>query len=424
MIAAVATQADKNKRLRLIAVWIFLAVAFAAYYPRFAQDLSTGVARGGLALLKHGAECLLAGEILQVCDLQFTYPPFFALVMTPFVPLGPVTGMVAWYLITIGATIAAYLLCEVLVRRLYPGAWSEPELATLRTVSIILSIKFILAVLENQAFDTLVLLFLLIGLWALATRRDVLCGGSIAFAAAIKGSPLIFLPYLLFKRRFVAAGVFTAVFVALSFLPDLLFTPKGAPHGYFVTWLHEIALGTMYDDPTLTRYRFWVGINSNNHALRELAYQLFPHGLADPWFKPTVMAMYLPLVAAVFVMVLKSIQKGGLIAIDGAAILIAMLLLSPMTSRSHFIMLLPAYTIACAAYIRDPGARAWGNILLATSFILVTATGNDLVGGKVTDWAYAHKSIALGSLALLAYLGVIVWRYRAEPRERLSASTN
>jgi hypothetical protein len=421
---AVGTKLNARELFRRYGFWVVLAIAFAAYYPRFAHDMSQGVALGGLPLLAHGAQCLWSNTVLQVCDLQFTYPPFFALVMSPFAVLGKTAGMVIWYLITIGVTIGGYMMCETLARQLYPGEWTEKELAWLRTGAIVLTIKFILAVLENQAFDTLVLMFLLVALWALANGRDIASGLSFAFAAAIKGSPLIFLPYLLFKRRFLATTVFAGLYVLLSFLPDLLFTPKGGQYGYFVTWIREIALGTLYDDPNLTKYRFWVGVNSNNHALREIGYRLFPLGLADPWFRPTILAMYVPLIAATFIIVVKSIYKGGLIAIDGAAIIIAMLLLSPMTSRSHFIMLLLPYTLACAAYIRDPELRPAGKVLLILSFILATGTGNDVVGKWVTDWAYILKSVALGSLALLAYLGIMVWRYSppaARPEATLAA---
>ncbi|MSO67280.1 MAG: DUF2029 domain-containing protein [Pseudolabrys sp.] len=404
---------DSNLReiLRRYGVWIGLTLAFALYYPRFAHDMSQGIARGGLSLLTHGAECLLAGEVLQACDLFFTYPPAFAFVMLPFVPMKPGIAMVVWYLVTIGATIVAYMLSETLARRIFPGDWTEKELAWLRLGSILLSIKFILAVLENQAFDTLVLLFILIGLWALVMKREVLSGGSIAFAAAIKGSPLIFLPYLLFTRRFVAAGTFIGVYLATSFLPDLFFTPKSG-FGYFLTWVREIALGPLYDDLELTKYLFWAGVNSNNHSLRAVAYQLFPSGLADPWFRPTLAAMYLPVVAAAAIIVIKSMRNGGLVAIDGAVVLIAMLVLSPMTSRSHFVALILPYTIACAAYIRDPATRRLGQIVLVISFILATATGNDLVGGWFTDWAYSLHVLALGSLLLLIYLAAIAFRQR------------
>lgn len=400
--------------------WIVLAIAVVAYYPRFAHDMSSGVALGGLPLLRHGAECLLGNQVLQDCDLQFTYPPAFAFLMIPFYAMGAKVGMVIWYAVAIVATIASYQLCEAFARRLFPGAWSERELAWLRVVSISLSIKFILAVLENQAFDTLVLLFILVGLWGLLQKRELVAGIGFAFAAAIKGSPLIFLPYLLVTRRFMAFAVFVVVYLVMSFLPDLFFTPKGAAHGYFATWIREIAMGPLYDDPTLSKYQFWYGGFVNNHAMRAWAYRMFPDGLGDPWFRPVLAAMYLPVVAAVCFIVWRSMRRGGLIALDGAAVTIAMLVMSPMTSRSHFVALMLPYVVCSAAAIRDVSTRRLGVIVLTASFLLATMSGNDLVGGRITDLTAYYGALSLGSLVLLIYLAVIA--HRSDPATKQSAS--
>ncbi len=403
--------------------WLILAIACAAYYPRFARDMSGGVARGGLSLLSHGAECLLGNEVLQACDLQFTYPPAFAFMMLPMLPFGGGVRMAVWYLIMIGATVGAYQLCEALARRLYPGTWSERELAWLRVVSIVLSIKFILAVLENQAFDTLVFLFILVGLWALMQRQEWLAGAAIALAAAIKGSPLIFVPYLVITLRWRACAAFAVVYLAASFLPDLFFTPKGGAHGYYVTWFREIAMGPLYDDANLTKYRFWVGENSNNHSLRALAYRMFPLGLGDPMFRPTLMAMYLPVVAALGYIIIKSMRSAEparRVGLDGAAIVVAMLALSPMTSRSHYVALMLPYTVICAAVLTDARRRTLGIAVLAVSFLLATASGNDVVGGKFTDWAYARGAIVSGALVLLLYLVVLAREPESDTRQKAS----
>lgn len=388
-------------------VWILIALCAAAYYPRFAHDYSGGIARSGLALLTHGAQCLRDNAVMQQCDLFFTYPATFALMMMPFTELGTTAGLVLWYLVTIGASIVAYLLCEALVRDLYPGEWTDGELDWLRIGSVLLSLKFVLAVLENQAFDTHVFFFIVLGLWALAGKREWLGGSMIAVAAAMKGVPLIFLPYLLFTKRFRASAAFIGAYLVASFLPDLIFTPKGGAHGYYVTWIHDIALGPMYDDPERSKYIFWGTVNSNNHSLRSLAYRLFPAGLADWRFRPTLIAMYLPVIAAVVFVVWRSMRAGGKIAVDGSAILIAMLALSPMTSRSHYIALMLPYTVICAVAIREHSRRTMTVAVLGVSFLLVTVSGNDVVGRTFTDWSYAHGSILFGSLLLLAYLVVL-----------------
>jgi hypothetical protein len=55
-----------------------------------------------------------------------------------------------------------------------------------------ISLKFILAVYEDQAYDLLVLPLILSGILALTDRRDVMAGATLAVAAALKITPLLF----------------------------------------------------------------------------------------------------------------------------------------------------------------------------------------------------------------------------------------
>jgi hypothetical protein len=78
-------------------------------------------------------------------------------------------------------------------------------------------------------------------------------------------------------------------------------------------------------------------------------------------------------------------------------------MLSPMTSRSHYVALLLPYMTLLAINFRDQRSGALGRAVLAVSFFLVTLAGNDAVGQTVTVWAYRHSAMVLGTLALLVY---------------------
>jgi hypothetical protein len=129
-------------------------------------------------------------------------------------------------------------------------------------------LKFILAVYENQAYDLLSLPIILSGILALTDGRDVSGAIWLAAAAALKVTPLIFLPYLLFKGRIAAAGVFVIAFAVISFLPDFFFHPDGAAHGYFLTWIREVAVPGLFNDASATKLAFWDGANPYNLSLR------------------------------------------------------------------------------------------------------------------------------------------------------------
>jgi hypothetical protein len=395
-----------SKNLSRYWPWLLVLIAAAAYYPRFVKIPA------GMEMYPQAAACMLRGEMLQSCDIGFSYPPIFALLMLPLEPMPLWLRNLAWYLITIGVTIGLFKLSEMIARRAIAIPLNAIELGWLRFLVLLLTLKLVLAVFENQAYDALVLFILFCGLAAIVTGREAWGGAGLAFAAALKATPLIFLPYLLWKRHFVAAAVFVIVFIGASFLPDLFFTPAGAPYGYFVSWLRDVA-GASFGVVPHGSYAFWAGPNIMNHSI---------HGLVslniDETTHRTLNHAVLYAVDAIFVIVVGTLitltpRRPESIAIDGSLLLISMLMLSPMTSRSHYVALILPYTALIALGFRDNRTRNLGRAVLAASFLLVTLSGNDLVGEGFTDWAYRHSAMALGTLVLLIYFAaLVIGRYR------------
>src|ERR1035441_9553407 len=139
--------------LRQYGPWVGLVVAAAAYFPRFAKDAV------GMVVYPQAADCVLQGAPLRQCAELFSYPPAFAFLMIPFAPMPMGVRVVVWYVISVAATVGCFAISEKLVLRLLPGDWSEQDLAWLRIATIILSLKFVLAVFA------LAYLFVLAGLW-------------------------------------------------------------------------------------------------------------------------------------------------------------------------------------------------------------------------------------------------------------------
>ncbi|HET8920024.1 MAG TPA: glycosyltransferase family 87 protein [Xanthobacteraceae bacterium] len=387
--------------VRSYAAWLLLIATAAAYYPRFVK------LPVGMETYPQAASCLWHGQMLQVCDQGFTYPPFFALVMLPFAPLPLWLRDFVWYGVTLAVTIGAFKLCETVARKSLAAPLERAELFWLRFFALLLSAKLILAVFENQAYDALVLVAVLLGLSALREDRPLAAGASLALAAALKATPLIFLPYLLWKRYFAAAAAFVLVYALASLLPDLLFAPAGGP-GYFATWLGEVAGPSLGVNPAGAPFAFWDGANILNHSLRgavalnvdEAHYRgLFDVALAvaDGCF-----------IVVVGTLLAVSPRRPQSIAIDGSLLLIAMLMLSPMTSRSHYVALLLPYMTLLAHNWRDQRTGRLGRAVLLMSFALVTLAGNDAVGEAFTVWAYRHSAMVLGTLVLLIYFAALV----------------
>lgn len=403
--------------------WLVAAIAIAVYYLRYRLG-------GGVAVFSGAAECLLHGQTPRHCgDLIYAYPPFFALLWVPLASAATWLREAVWYLVLIGTLISSFRLCETLARRLFPGEWSERELLLFRTLTFVLSLKFILAVLENQAYDSIAFVFIMLGLMALTNGRLLLGAAGLATAAALKLTPLIFLPYLLFKRRFAAAGVFIAVFAGLALLPDLLMPPKA---GWHVTvWLHDVVLAPLRPDPTFD-LPFWVTDSPMNQTFRAALVRLFtgvhqtqPHMtlFAIMYSRPFTIALYgvMGLYAlAVGIVMLKSRRDDRLIGVDGALLIVSALLLTPVSSQSHFVGLMLPYALISAALIKDTPARLFNASMLLVSFVLATATSNDAAGKVITSWALWSSLPVYGTLILVIPLGWLIWSTRRKTIENHS----
>ncbi|MGP8121379.1 MAG: glycosyltransferase family 87 protein [Xanthobacteraceae bacterium] len=381
--------------------WLGFCVAAAAYYPRFAL-------RPGLHLYTQAAGCLTQLQTIADCSLAFTYPPVFAFVMIPFLALPPVAQTVVWYLISLGCVVLACRIAEAIAVRLIPGPWSQRELGWLRVLAVLLSLKFILAVLENEAYDLLVLPMLLAGVLALVEGYAVWAGVALALAAALKVTPLLFLPYLLLRRQFVAAGVFVVVLCVASILPDLFFTPAGAPHGYLVAWLHDIGAASLLERGATVKLAFWDGPNPYNLSLRGALARMVD---GTPWqahFLVLLRATQIVFAGLIGVLILRALRLKALIPVDACLLIIAMLMLSPMTSRSHFVNLLLPFFVLVAAWLKDRHTPRLGATVLVLSFIGGTGIPRDLAPHALTDFMRDHDDIMWGTLVLIIYLATII----------------
>jgi len=94
----------------------------------------------------------------------------------------------------------------------------------------------------------------------------------------------------------------------------------------------------------------------------------------------------------------------------GSVVLMSMVLLSPMSSKSHFIVLLLPY-MAVVGYLlthRD----AWRAIvpLLIASFAFNTLTAKAIIGRELSTRMLFLGCITIGTLLLVVLVGLIVFR--------------
>jgi hypothetical protein len=395
-------------RLQPWSDWIVLIVTAAALYPMFGRSSDMG------PFYSAAARCVLNGESLLSCLPQYPYQAALAVFFIPLAYLPPVLQRLIWYVSFVGCLVIAVRLTEAIAERLYPGSTRGQNLFWLRTIMLITCGKHFLDVITYASHDPLSLALIMFGTWALFNGREAAGGAWLAVPAAIRASPLIYLPYLILKRRLVACIVFIAVLFGVSLIPDIIGALRGGYTGHLTEWLGQVVGPALMpgNSSKLVFWDIWNGANLYNQSLRGVINRF----ATSPVFglTPTMILIVVDGIFAVIVgvLLLMSPRRREYVPIDTAVLLIAMLALSPMSSRYHYIFVLPAVILATAATMTDPRIRTLGTYVLVASFLLRAGTSNDVAGQRLTDFAYTYGFMPLGAIALYIIFAAILWVWR------------
>jgi alpha-1,2-mannosyltransferase len=289
-------------------------------------------------------------------NAPFTYPPFAGLIFLPLTGVPPTALQVGWTLATAGAVLALAVLAG---RR-----WPAPALALVLMLSAPVS--------SNLKYGQ-VSLFLAVLVVADVLHRGRWQGVLIGIAAAVKLTPLIFIPMLWFGGRRRAAVLAAATFAACAAVAAAVL--PGDSWRYWTTEVRDVdRLG----------YITSVGNQSLNGAL--LRFDL-PASVRS---------------AAVLLLgglvVLLALRRSSRLAHDGdwlsAVVLVgaASVVFSPVSWTHHQVWLVLAALLPAGG---PPWLRkAWPAVVIAVMVLPVTALGGPL-------WSNARLLLAIVTAAML-----------------------
>jgi glycosyl transferase family 87 len=397
--------------------WAVLGLAVVLYYFRFRIGTAGPEGMTSVYLMSADASagaCLMRGERLVTCAIGFPYPPLFALLTVPFTFLPMWAKNLAWYGVLLGATYGCFRICETLTTRAF--GVTRDELAWLRAFSIVLTLKFVLSVFENHAYDVVVFFFVLVGLYGLWENRTFPAASGLAAAVALKATPLLMLLYALFLRRWKVFALGAGLCAFLSLLPDLLFTANYPGHGFLWTWVIDVAVGGLRGTSPEAYYGpLSRNVNFLNQSLKGFVFGIVHERLGADFgahARTILYAVYLVYGLAVLAVLLLSAKVKGALLWGASVILISMVLLSPVSSKSHFVVLLLPHMVIVAYLIKHREARRAVAPLLCASFALNTLTSRLFMGRALSNQMLSSGCITLGTLLLLAVVAVIVFRSR------------
>lgn len=440
-----------NPRARLIAIIAYAALALLfAEFTRHALKYAypgTDQTKGDFLAFYEAAEAMrTGGDLYLERHRNYIYPPLVAFLYMPLTffsdppTLHRTAGVIA-LLINVGMAIATVFLFagQSLGRLAAPQACHTlggdrsgvatasrfqhhafPLIALLATLLIADKLRSELRMWQT---NVLMLFLIAIGLRFL-DRRPTLAGAMLGLAVNIKYLPILFLPWLLLRRRFAAAGGMVIGILAGAFAPSLwvgwsknleylrsgfagllgLFgikPPAGASHAV----MEDIAGGLSV---SLTS-AFARALGGSQHATGALALSgciavLVAAAAGFAYYKRRLPILGWPAAAA---------QACGpfpaLVLLEFSAIIIALLVFGPQTNPRHLcMMLLPA--AASATLIILPCPKRVRIAALAGAVLLVAAMSLPPGGTESMDHLVgAWRRVSGPSYGMLAILAALVW---------------
>ena len=366
------------------------------------------------------ARNLLAGRGLYQLQVppfrSFTYPPFMAALALPFTLLPPIVARASWFLVTLASVLVVWRGTW----RLTGGGRLEGAQAPRRehlvaVLGLACALPYIESGVAHQQTDGLIAALLIVGCLSLTRSRDALAAVCFGVAAGMKCTPLLWAPYLAWRGRWKAAVLLPIVAVGVNLLPDLVHSPEGG--GWWLgAWFDQFLRPMGSSDYLPGRWFAWILDNQSlsgtigRWATTRCAWQgggIEIAARAHPWsartLRPLSRVVEGLFLAIAWVALWRGRRQDGTEPLreplEFSAVLLLMLLLSPMSSRPHFAtMLLPAVVLRAAG--RRRGRRILFVPLLVTAFLAVLSLpywGSSV--GRLTMWCGV---LTWGAVALLA----------------------
>ncbi|MFD2397206.1 glycosyltransferase 87 family protein [Prauserella oleivorans] len=370
--------------------------------------VDSAVYRAGALTLLHG-EPLYEGNTLGPepwwALLPFTYPPTAALL---FVPLAVLPVQVAW-----GVVAAVSFLAMALVIRVAIGAlprptgalprWASPARTTLIFAVLFFALEPVWRTVFLGQINLILMALVVVDVLVVCARGSRWGGVLVGIAAAVKLTPLIFIPHLFFTGRRMDAIRALLTFFAMQALMFVLI-----PHDAWRFWTHTVMnqgrIGPMH----------WAGNQSLNGLLNRVT------DLA-PWASTAALGIGVLLAPPAVWLMLRFHRRGQALE----ALLVTAfyaLLISPVSWSHHWVWAVPLIVVLVSKLPQADPATARKRWLGAGAVFVVFVSCVLLVlpNGRNLELHWAFWQYVVGSAYILVPIvlaavlfGRWLWRRRS-----------
>lgn len=344
----------------------------------------------------------------------YIYPPLLAELTVPLALLPLPAAAYLWFLINAGSIVAAAWMSAALAsesgkrtfetsrRRLRESfkvsicavdAHSSGQL-TLAACAVAIVIRFALDNFNLGQVNPLLAALAVAHVYLYARRRKALSAIALAAAISIKLTPALFLVYHIAKLRLKFSVACIALLGALTVVSFLPFGSGGSEA--FVTFVHR----------TIENQQGYRLADAGNQSLRgwvaRLAAQDDKEAEPDrresrsPTTGVTLLLSAVLLAGAIF----SAVRAPGELS-AAAPLFCCMVLLSPLSWKAHFVMLIPPIAYLFAALRNSTKARRLViSAVLGAAFVLFNLTSPRVIGLAAAEWADAHSLVLAGALLI------------------------
>ncbi|MGB3441462.1 MAG: glycosyltransferase 87 family protein [Actinophytocola sp.] len=388
----------------VVALFAVPAVVLLAGIVSWVIDWRLGV---DSAVYRSGAVALLTGEPLYDnmflsaeppwARLPFTYPPTGALL---FVPLAFFPTQVSWGLLGALSVLALALVVRVAIQNVPTRpAWMDPARTTIIVSILALGLEPVWRTLFLGQINLILMALVVVDVLVLGRSR-YFGGVLIGVAAAVKLTPLVFVPHLWFTGRRMDAVRAVVTFALLQLV-------------IFAIIPHDVRKFLTVTDPERTGPTFWAGNQGLNGLVQRLS------GLS-PWSNEIAIAIGVLLAVPAFVLARRFHRRGQPLP----ALLVTAffgLLFSPVSWSHHWVWVVPLLVYLLS---RLPGSLpdGWARgrtlsgvgavvLVFASCVLLIMRTSDpNRPAGEKPELEWTPPEVVLGSAYLLVPLvaGVLV----------------
>ncbi len=415
---------SKLNRLQMMVLIAFAILIVSGFFALTKKN------PGEYIVYTRAANRLLQGETFYRTDESsaFPYPPFMVFLGIPFSFLPETAGRFAWYATNFTILVTIVLLLKRMIQPVLssPLHQRKPHFFLSFFLIGLLAARHLSSPIENQSHEFFVLLFIILTLFQLGKNNSPKSGIWVGLAAASKATPLLFLPFFLWQRRFKTAFIMILVIAVATLSVDLFFqNPDGELWG--MSWYHKFASHAA-PGKTANAAGAWTDWNILNQSLAGTFFRLTvplpyePNG--DDYFHTNLISLsrkqshwltlfsQLSVGAIVFFLTfsrkkteaVSQAEQSFLAVGQGAVVVCGMLLLSPMTSKTHLCLLLLPISYCVTDFLYRQRSYFVGTMLMIVFLTGTVASkgfvghylGNHLLGYGFPTWSIFACLFATG----------------------------